>query len=76
MKRHAGNGPPMIDGKRLVRKRVESLVPSPENELLYSFINPCDPEIEKLAASIKRNGCDPLTVARNLSAGSLSSAPR
>ena len=49
---------------RLVRKRVSSLKPSPENTQLYR--DPLDdPDISKLAASIKRNGCEPLTVTKD-----------
>jgi hypothetical protein len=49
-----------VQGK-IVRKRVKSLQPSPENHSLY---RPAwdDPDIEKLAAAIKKNGCDPLVV--------------
>jgi hypothetical protein len=46
----------------LVRKRVSSLKPSPENSILYSPIGPVDAEILKLAAAIAENGCDALTV--------------
>jgi hypothetical protein len=56
-KRHEENGK-----LGLVRKRVSSLKPSPENLQLYNPINPDDPEIVKLANSIKKNGCDPLIV--------------
>jgi hypothetical protein len=49
-------------GRRNVRKRVSSLKPSPENRLLYKPIDPDDPEIIKLAAAIRKNGCDALTV--------------
>jgi hypothetical protein len=42
---------------------VPSLKPSPENLLLYDRApDPDDPEIIKLANSIKRNGCIPLVV--------------
>jgi hypothetical protein len=49
-------------GGKFVRKRVTSLLPSPENLLLYNPIGPNDPEIIKLANSIKKHGCDPLIV--------------
>ena len=53
-----------IDGNTgvFIRKRVPSLKPSPENLMLYDPINPNDPEIIKLAKSIRKNGCDPLSV--------------
>jgi hypothetical protein len=53
----------MISGIKYttVRKRVSSLKPSPENATLYRNMHD-DPDIGKLAESIKRNGCDPLTV--------------
>ncbi|WP_425400174.1 ParB N-terminal domain-containing protein [Aeoliella sp.] len=41
---------------RTTRKRVASLEPSPENELLYHPVDPDDPEIVELAKSIKREG--------------------
>jgi hypothetical protein len=46
---------------RIVRKRVSSLQPSPENRLLYRPVDD-DPDIDKLAASIKKNGCEPLVL--------------
>jgi hypothetical protein len=43
------------------RKRVASLKPSPENRVLYR--HPAeDPDIDALAESIKRRGCEPLTI--------------
>jgi hypothetical protein len=48
-------------GYRLVRKRVSSLKPSPENRQLYRSVDE-DPDIGTLAESIKRNGCEPLIV--------------
>jgi ParB-like chromosome segregation protein Spo0J len=48
-------------GRPLIRKRVMSLIPSPENELLYRPTHD-DPGIDSLAERIKKNGCDPLTV--------------
>jgi hypothetical protein len=50
------------NGEQFVRKRVASLKPSPENLLLYAHLDPDDPEIVKLANSIKKNGCVPLVV--------------
>jgi hypothetical protein len=52
---------------RLVRKRVASLKPSPENLLIYgpNEIDPDDPEIIKLANSIKKNGCDALVITQD-----------
>ncbi|HLN30037.1 MAG TPA: ParB N-terminal domain-containing protein [Gemmataceae bacterium] len=47
--------------ERIVRKRVESLHPSPENELLYRPMDD-DPGILALAKRIRDNGCDPLLV--------------
>jgi ParB-like chromosome segregation protein Spo0J len=50
------------DGEyRIVRKRVSSLKPSPENQMLYRPVDD-DPDIDKLADAIAKNGCDPLTV--------------
>jgi hypothetical protein len=46
---------------RIVRKRVSSLKPSPENTQLYRPVDD-DPDITKLADSIEKNGCDPLKV--------------
>jgi len=46
---------------KLVRKRVSSLIPSPENTLIYRPTYD-DPDITKLARDIKKNGCDPLRV--------------
>jgi hypothetical protein len=45
----------------LVRKRVKSLKPSPENSCLYRRMED-DPDIDRLAASIRLNGCDPLVI--------------
>jgi hypothetical protein len=56
------NNPEMNTNGKLVRKRVSSLKPSPENRLLYNPIDAYDPEIIKLANAIKQNGCDALTV--------------
>jgi hypothetical protein len=45
----------------MVRKRVKTLIPSPENTLIYRPV--CDdPDIEALAAAIRKNGCDPLVI--------------
>jgi hypothetical protein len=46
---------------RHVRKRVSSLKPSPENEHLYRSMGD-DPDINKLAERIKKNGCMALVV--------------
>ena len=46
---------------KTVRKRVESLKPSPENREIYRDPDD-DPDIGKLAKSIKKNGCDPLVI--------------
>jgi hypothetical protein len=56
----AGQPPDGVEYKT-VRKRVASLKPSPENALLYRATD-ADPDIDKLAASIKKNGCDPLVL--------------
>ena len=46
-----------------VRKRLKSLRPSPENASLYREVDASDPEIIKLAASIRRLGLrEPLVV--------------
>jgi hypothetical protein len=45
----------------IVRKWVVSLKPGPENTQLYRPVD-ADPDISKLAESIKNNGCDPLIV--------------
>ncbi len=50
---------------RRVRKRVASLIPAPENEILYKKINPGDPEIIELAESIKKHGCVDLMVSED-----------
>jgi hypothetical protein len=64
-KRRAAGAAPTNGGERFVRKRVTSLLPSPENRLLYRAVAD-DPDIGKLAASIVKNGCDPLvTTADN-----------
>lgn len=47
---------PLETNYRTVRKRVASLVPSPENAQLYRPIDANDEEIVKLAASIKKHG--------------------
>jgi hypothetical protein len=58
-----GNGDCVeIEEVRIVRKRVASLKPSPENRLLYRDIDPEDPEIVGLAKAIQKNGCDALVV--------------
>jgi hypothetical protein len=44
-----------------VRKRVLSLKQSPENSVLYRPVDD-DPDIDKLAASIEKYGCDPLVI--------------
>jgi hypothetical protein len=51
---------------RVVRKRLVSLKPSPENAILYHPIDVDDPEILKLAESIHKNGCDALVVTKDL----------
>ena len=51
---------------RTVRKRVASLKPSPENELLYRRVSTSDPEIGELAESIKREGLhNPLIITED-----------
>jgi hypothetical protein len=45
----------------IIRKRVASLKPSPENTQLYRPVDD-DPDIDRLAERIKKNGCDPLVV--------------
>lgn len=48
---------------KTIRKRLSSIRPSPENLILYRPIDPDDPEIVKLAESIKKHGLhEPLTV--------------
>lgn len=61
------NGSPKVlqPNERFVRKRVASLHPSPENELLYKEPDYSDPEIRKLASAIMKNGCDALTVTED-----------
>jgi ParB-like chromosome segregation protein Spo0J len=59
--RRAGVNQGAASEGRIVRKRVPSLKPSPENELLYRSLAD-DPDIGKLAASIRKNGCDPLVL--------------
>jgi hypothetical protein len=54
------NGTAAIDHP-IVRKRVLSLEPSPENRLLYRHPDD-DDDIDRLAARIRVNGCDPLVV--------------
>jgi hypothetical protein len=49
---------------KIVRKRVTSLKPSPENLQLYRAVDD-DPEIGKLADSIQKNSCVPLVVTRD-----------
>jgi hypothetical protein len=44
-----------------VRKRVLTLKPSPENGLLYRPPSD-DPDIDRLAESIRKNGCDALII--------------
>lgn len=46
---------------KTVRKRVASLIPSPENQELYRPVDG-DRQIDNLMERIKRNGCDPLTI--------------
>jgi hypothetical protein len=46
---------------KIVRKRVSSLKPSPENELLYGKVED-DPAIHALCVKVDKNGCDPLVV--------------
>ena len=43
-------------GDRFVRKRVAALRPSPENLELYDAVLEDDPEVVKLAESIRKNG--------------------
>ncbi len=59
LKRQRLNG---TAGSRLVRKRVATLKPSPENERLYRPADE-DPDIRMLAESIKKKGLrEPLVV--------------
>ncbi|MBP60393.1 MAG: chromosome partitioning protein ParB [Planctomycetaceae bacterium] len=52
--------------KGVTRKRLSSLKPSPENDELYRPVDANDPEIQKLADSIKRKGIlEPLCVTRD-----------
>src|SRR6516162_2688373 len=63
-KPHLKNGTTPANGAdvRLVRKRVSSLKPSPENEQLYRSVYD-DPDIDELAESIKKKGLlKPLTI--------------
>jgi ParB-like chromosome segregation protein Spo0J len=46
---------------KIIRKRVSSLKPSPENSQLYRPTSE-DPDIHRLAERIKKNGCDPLII--------------
>lgn len=48
---------------RIVRKRLSSLKPSPENDQLYGEVDPSDPEIQRFAVSILKHGIkEPLVV--------------
>jgi hypothetical protein len=49
---------------RLVRKRVATLKPSPENTQIYRPPGE-DPGIDKLAESIAKNKCDPIRITRD-----------
>lgn len=49
-----------------VRKRLTTLKPSPENDQLYRPVDPEDPEIIKLAESIRRNELrEPIVITRD-----------
>lgn len=50
----------------VVRKRLDSIKPSPENLELYSPIDPDDPEVQKLAEQISAQGLlEPLVVTQD-----------
>jgi hypothetical protein len=69
--RHVKNSapPPARNGKdrrlRLVRRRLASLKPSPENDQLYKPIGRNDPEIVEGAEVIKKHGYDPLVITQD-----------
>jgi len=51
---------------KLVRKRVASLKPSPENEQIYRAVRLDDPDVVGLAKSINKNGLrEPLVVTKD-----------
>jgi hypothetical protein len=51
---------------KLVRKRVASLKPSPENLELHNPVQEDDPELHKLAESIRKNGLhEPLAITED-----------
>ena len=51
---------------RIIRKRLTSLKPSPENDEVYSKVDPADPEIQRLAVSILKHGIkEPLVVTKD-----------
>jgi hypothetical protein len=50
---------------RLVSLSIHEIRPAPENELIYRPVRPDDPEIRKLAGSIRDNGLlEPIVVTR------------
>ncbi len=50
--------------KAIILVDIDSIRPCPENDLIYSKIDPDSPEIERLAADIRRRGIlDPLRVS-------------
>jgi hypothetical protein len=58
--------PPLEPETNLVWFSLDSIFPSPENELLYKPIVPTDPDIRALAASIQKNGLrEPIVITRD-----------
>lgn len=51
---------------RLVRLPIDAVHPSDQNNMVYRPISDDDPEIRKLADSIRENGLDPITVTTDL----------
>lgn len=51
--------------QKIVRKRVSSLKPSPENATLYPPKSDDFDRIDRLARTIAKNGCDPITITRD-----------
>ncbi|MFH1923063.1 MAG: ParB N-terminal domain-containing protein [Planctomycetota bacterium] len=55
---------PKFDHDRIRHRRIDSIRPAPENLRLYRPINPTDPEMVAMAASVRKNGIlTPLVVS-------------
>lgn len=51
---------------KIVRKRLSSITPSPENDRVYGAVDPSDPKIIKLAEQIERHGLlEPIVVTKD-----------